>query len=63
MIKGFSGEVVERVGEEGEHEDADQVVVKGVVFAEAGDGAVGGGLVELDTDAEEADDSAGGDEA
>ena len=62
-VEGFSGEVVEAEGEQGEHEDADPVVVEGVVVAEAGDGAVGGGFVELDADAEEADDAAGGDEA
>ena len=55
-------EVVERVGEEGEHEDADDVVVEWVVVAEAWDGAIGGGFVELDAHAEQAHDAAGGDE-
>jgi hypothetical protein len=56
-------EVVQRVGEEGEHEDADPVMVEWVVVAEAGDGAIGGGFVELDADAEESDDAACGDQA
>jgi hypothetical protein len=38
-------------------------VVERVVVGEAGDGAVGGGFVEFDDYAEEADDAAGGDEA
>ena len=33
------------------------------MVAEAGDGALGGGFVEFDADSEEADDSAGSDEA
>ena len=56
----FAGEVVEAEGEEGEHDYADPVVVEGVVVGEAGDGAFGGGFVELHDDSEEADDSAGG---
>ena len=59
----LSGEVVEAEGEGGEHEDADPVMVERVVVGEARDGAVGGGFVELDADAEEADDAAGGDQA
>src|ERR1700730_6746905 len=62
-LQGFSGEVVEREGEEGEHDDADQHVVQRVVVAEAGEGTVGGGFVEFDANAEEADDATGGDEA
>ena len=61
-LQGLSGEVVEREGEESEHDDADQVVMQGVVVAEAGNGAMGGGFVEFDADAEEADDASGGDE-
>ena len=34
-IERFSGEVVEAVGEQGEHDVADPVVVEGVVFGEA----------------------------
>src|SRR5260370_42030474 len=60
-LQGLSGEVVEGEGEESEHDDADQVVVQRVVVAEAGDGAIGGGFVKFDADAEEADDASGGD--
>ena len=61
LVEWFAGEVVERVSEEREHEDADPVVVERVVFVEAGDGPVGGGFVELHGDSEEANDATGGD--
>ena len=62
-VEGFAGEVVKAVGESGEHQDGDPVVVEGVLRGELEDLLVGCGFVELDADAEQADDAAGGDEA
>src|SRR5262252_8259430 len=50
IVQRLSCEVVERVGEQGEHEDTDPVLMEPVVLAEAWDGLVGGGLVELGAD-------------
>ena len=61
VVERLAGEVVEAEGEEGEHDDADHVVVQWIMVAEARDGAIGGGFVEFDADTEESDDAAGGD--
>ena len=57
-VERLAREVVERVGEQGEHEDADPIVMQRVVIAEPGNGAIGGRLVEFDGDPEQADDAA-----
>ena len=67
-LKGFSGEVIKRKSEKGEHDDADPVLVEGVVVAEAPElpmtsALFGEALKQTNTHAEEADDAAGGDEA
>src|SRR5665213_2357672 len=45
FIQRLSGEVEEREGQQREHDDADPVVVEGVVVAEAREHLVGGGFV------------------
>jgi len=59
-LKGFSGEVIKRKSKKGEHDDADPVMVEGVVVAETPDGAVGGGFIEFDEDPKEPDVQLGG---
>lgn len=58
LFHGFSCEVVETEGQQGEHQDADPVVVEGIVVAEVRKDFVCGSFVESCAYAHEADDAA-----